>query len=171
MSDYSELKRLAEEAIRQCDDGGKFAMALRNMQRYAGPTEVLALIAENERLEEEYDKAWRHDLNDKNNVQALAAEVARLTAGLEQAKAIARIAYNFDGYKQVLDERDQFKAENEALGNAATTAASDFRKAADWICRKVEAGTESATHWAIRLGDNARALDAAMSKRVQPRAT
>lgn len=61
-------------------------------------------------------------------------------------------------------EYERIKAENDALGSAATAAASDLRKAADWICRKVEAGTESATHWAIRLGDNARALDAAMSK-------
>ena len=36
------------------------------------------LKAEVERLKEEYDKAWRHDLNDKNNVQVLAAEVAAL---------------------------------------------------------------------------------------------
>lgn len=68
-------------------------------------------------------------------------------------------------------EYERIKAENDALGSAATAAASDLRKAADWICRKVEAGTESATHWAIRLGDNARALDAAMSKRAQSRAT
>lgn len=38
------------------------------------------LTHEVERLNEEYDKAWRHDLNDKNNVQVLASEVARLTS-------------------------------------------------------------------------------------------
>ena len=41
------------------------------------------LRAEIDRLNDEYDKAWRHDLNDKNNVQALAAEVARLSAECE----------------------------------------------------------------------------------------
>lgn len=38
------------------------------------------LRADVERLTEEYDKAWRHDLNDKNNYQALTAEVTRLSA-------------------------------------------------------------------------------------------
>lgn len=39
---------------------------------------VLELISEIDRLNEEYDKAWRHDMNDKNNVQVLAAEVVTL---------------------------------------------------------------------------------------------
>ena len=56
MSDHSKLKQLAEECIRQCDDGGKFADALKLMQRYAGPVEVLALIAENEALRKERDQ-------------------------------------------------------------------------------------------------------------------
>ncbi|WP_256581044.1 MULTISPECIES: hypothetical protein [unclassified Pseudomonas] len=38
------------------------------------------LKAEVEGLNDEYDKAWRHDLNDKKNVQVLAAELARLSA-------------------------------------------------------------------------------------------
>lgn len=37
------------------------------------------LKAEIDRLNDEYDKAWRHNLNDKNNFQALTAEVARLS--------------------------------------------------------------------------------------------
>lgn len=51
------------------------------------------LKAENERLVEDYDKAWRHDLNDKNNIQALAAEVARLSAENEAlASSRAKLA-------------------------------------------------------------------------------
>ncbi|RON17927.1 hypothetical protein BK660_21800 [Pseudomonas brassicacearum] len=42
--------------------------------------ENILLNEEIDRLIEEFDKAWRHDLNDKNNVQVLAAEVARLAA-------------------------------------------------------------------------------------------
>ena len=44
------------------------------------------LKAEVERLNDEYDKAWRHDLNDKKNVQVLAAEVARLSAENESLR-------------------------------------------------------------------------------------
>lgn len=52
------------------------------------------LKAENERLNDEYDKAWRHDLNDKKNVQVLAAEVARLSAENEALRKDAdRAAY------------------------------------------------------------------------------
>lgn len=39
-----------------------------------------ALTAERDKAVEDYDKAWRHDLNDKNNYQVLVAEVARLGA-------------------------------------------------------------------------------------------
>lgn len=52
------------------------------------------LKAENERLNDEYDKAWRHDLNGKKNVQVLAAEVARLSAENEALRKDAdRAAY------------------------------------------------------------------------------
>jgi hypothetical protein len=55
-------------------------------------------------------------------------------------------------------------AENEALRDSASTAVVELNKAAAWICREVEAGTKSATHWAIRLGNNAKALEAATGK-------
>ncbi|MNJ43895.1 hypothetical protein D3C77_389210 [compost metagenome] len=38
-----------------------------------------------------------------------------LLAEIERMELIGRISCNFDGYKAVLDERDQLKAENEAL--------------------------------------------------------
>lgn len=44
------------------------------------PDEALrTLTAERDKLIEDYDKAWRHDLNDKNNYQVLVAEVSRLS--------------------------------------------------------------------------------------------
>lgn len=48
--------------------------------------EIAKLRGEVERLGEEYDKAWRHDLNDKSNVQVLTDEVVRLTAEVERLK-------------------------------------------------------------------------------------
>ena len=55
------------------------------------------LKADIDRLNDEYDKAWRHDLNDKKNVQALAAEVLRLSAESEALrKALADILDLYD---------------------------------------------------------------------------
>lgn len=165
MSDYSELKRLADEAIVFAGLNGEISYAQELFIAAANPTAVLALISENERylklvermvdqyvpltelegvpgwsrvfdlvevvaerdrlkteveglraqhgrdsaelrslcqarddarkerdqlkveverLNEEYDKAWRHDLNDKNNVQVLAAEVEALRKDAER---------------------------------------------------------------------------------------
>ncbi|WP_156717488.1 hypothetical protein [Pseudomonas sp. FH1] len=45
------------------------------------PDEALrTLTAERDKLIEDYDKAWRHDLNDKKNYVVLSAEVVRLSA-------------------------------------------------------------------------------------------
>ena len=58
------------------------------------------LKAENERLNDEYDKAWRHDLNGKKNVQVLAAEVARLSAENEALrKALRPLLAHWDDLK------------------------------------------------------------------------
>ncbi|MDG9785396.1 hypothetical protein N7408_29755, partial [Pseudomonas otitidis] len=38
--------------------------------------------------------------------------------------------------------------------------ALELRKASSWICREVEAGTASATHWAIRLRERADQIEA-----------
>lgn len=65
-------KRLVEQLRAQAE---QYDQALIKMA-----AERDQLKAENERLAEEYDKAWRHDLNDKNNVHALSGEVARLSA-------------------------------------------------------------------------------------------
>lgn len=51
------------------------------------PDEALrAMTAERDKAVEDYDKAWRHDLNDKNNYQVLVAEVARLGAERDQLR-------------------------------------------------------------------------------------
>lgn len=51
------------------------------------PDEALrALTAERDKAIEDYDKAWRHDLNDKNNYQVLVAEVSRLSDECESLR-------------------------------------------------------------------------------------
>lgn len=80
MKDYSELKEAATRIIEvQPAPGVPFAKMFAEFDSLATPEVVLELIAEIDRLNEEYDKAWRHDLNNKNNVQALAAEVISLS--------------------------------------------------------------------------------------------
>lgn len=45
------------------------------------PDEALRdLTVERDKAVEDYDKAWRHDLNDKNNYQVLGAEIVRLAS-------------------------------------------------------------------------------------------
>ncbi|WKL65488.1 hypothetical protein Q1Z72_19565 [Pseudomonas qingdaonensis] len=44
-----------------------------------------------------------------------AADVRGLLAEIERIELISRISCNHDGFKAVLDERDQLKTENEAL--------------------------------------------------------
>lgn len=48
-------------------------------------------------------------------VSASPATILSLLDELEKAQEIGRISCNFDGYKSVLDERDQLRAEVEAL--------------------------------------------------------
>ena len=80
MKDYSELKEAATRIIEvQPAPGVPFAKMFAEFDSLATPEVVLELIAEIDRLNEEYDKAWRHDMNDKNNVQALAAEVISMS--------------------------------------------------------------------------------------------
>lgn len=64
-------------------------------------------------------------------------------------------------------ESDQLKAENELLRKLAGKNSSELRKASAWICRAVEVGTESATHWAIRLNKNADLIDATIGEGEQ----
>lgn len=126
MADYSELKRLAKAAtpgpwsteanelywledgytkhLMETFDGSDICHEAEHPANLkfiaaANPAVVLALITENEKLAEDYDKAWRHDLNGKNNVEAMVGELAGAQAMLETAYS----------------ERDQLKAEVEAL--------------------------------------------------------
>lgn len=61
-------------------------------------------------------------------------------------------------------DNEQIKAEGELLRHQLAACSKELRKASSWICREVEAGTASATHWAIRLTTNADQIDAAIGK-------
>lgn len=113
MTDYSELKRLAEEAT----IGDKPAS-----------TPISELIRAKD--------AFR--------------------AGCSPAVVLALIA-----------DIDQLKAENELMRHQLAACAKELRAASGWICREVEAGTKSATHWAIRLKTNADQVDGAIGKGEQ----
>lgn len=60
---------------------------------------IRRLTAELDKAGEEYDKAWRHDLNDKKNYQVLSEEVVRLSAEQDHLKAFAveMINASFEG--------------------------------------------------------------------------
>ena len=100
MSDYSELKRVAEELIAandlffnespQCNEvGDAWSLADDRFTEAASPEVILALIAENERLKNRLEVDPRHDYD-----------------GISTRDATVK----------VLDERvDQLKAENERL--------------------------------------------------------
>lgn len=133
MTDCTELKRLAEACVAAgeylpgeawAEDRGycPAEVAFLEFAPVATPAAVLALIADNERLVAACQKAeqiinieCKASSFDRARANLLETERNQLKAELEKAQLIGRLAYNFDGYKFVLDERDQLKAENEAL--------------------------------------------------------
>lgn len=108
--------------------------------------------AERDQVEQDYkDVVGTIELRDIQ-IAALRAEIAGLKTG-------------YKAYERVNAE---LKAESEALRKLVTDTALELRKASGWICREVEAGTKSATHWAIRLREKADQIDAAMGHGDKP---
>lgn len=98
MTDYTELKRLAEHHL-----------SLGHAYTVATPSAVLALIAENE-------SAHKHWQNESNNVQVLVAEVARLKA---ENEALRR-----EREGKVICDLELF----ETLRDSANTEADEHRQ-------------------------------------------
>lgn len=69
-----------------------------------------------------YEEDRHYDDQELKRLEFMAeadpATVLALLAEIERLELIGRISCNFDGYKAVLAERDQLKAENEALRKA-----------------------------------------------------
>ena len=96
MRDYAKLKELAEAANAVTSDVN-ITVAVGTTQEEVAAIQGFLQIAM------------------PKSILALLAELEQLKVGLERAKLIGRLAYNFDGYKQVLDERAQLKAEHAHL--------------------------------------------------------
>lgn len=97
------------------------------------------LSAEVQRLRS-YEAEWEHVLNE-------------LRAELDQYKADP-------SYEAACATIRALRAELAAIRGQQSATALELRKASSWICREVEAGTTSATHWAIRLRDRAEQIEA-----------
>lgn len=97
MSDYAKLKELAEDAVEQSDNIGEAAWYTADCLQHllsagapdaefiaaTNPAVVLGLIAD-------YEKASKHWANDSNNVQALYAELLRVTTQRNAAQTILK---------------------------------------------------------------------------------
>ena len=104
MVDHSELKKLAEAA----PEGPWFGPEYAPGTSYVFDVDLGTLL-EYQSIDTEKDACLRYV------AAANPAAVLALIAELETAQYIGRLAYNFDGYKAVLDERDHLKAENAGL--------------------------------------------------------
>lgn len=124
----------------------------------ANPAAVLALIAENERLE-------RLALDSVNAEYAGSMDLESICAERDQLRAeVAGLKTGYEAYERV---KAELKAEVERLDKLLMGAVGTLRKASSWICREVEAGTKSATYWAIRLRETADQIDAALVRGEQ----
>ena len=193
MTDYTELKRLAEAALRNWPDSK--LLERPEYERFidaARPDVVLALITENDRLNTECKQlillehnggtveAATNLLAERDQLKAeqasLNAQVDTLTEwylnALKDAEAICKdcdqlrteVAGLRTGYEAYERVNAELKAEVERLDKLLIDASGTLRKASSWICREVEAGTKSATHWAIRLRETADQIDTALGQ-------
>ena len=171
MTDYTELKRAAEAASQgrwnqdgfdvQNDDINDYRVARCNRLAdakfiaAANPAAVLALITENERLE-------RLALDSVNAEHAANIDLESICAERDQLHAeSAGLKTGYEAYERVNAE---LKAGVERLDKLLIDASGTLRKASSWICREVEAGTKSATYWAIRLRETADQIDTALGQ-------
>ena len=122
MTEYTELKRLANHAI-GLDDSAYIPCQVA-FQRAANPHSVLALIAENERLESDHgnlvlrNKVLRERPDLPFDRIGCHDQVIALQAERDQLRAeVAGLKTGYEAYERVNAE---LKAENEALRKALT---------------------------------------------------
>jgi hypothetical protein len=99
VSDYSELKRLADNllAIGHREDFGVWITALEAFEKAASPEAVLALLAENEALRGLYRM---HKMTETRAMRDMKSERDQLKAEVETLRALPRIVAN--EYSQLL---------------------------------------------------------------------
>ena len=117
MSDYTELKRLADAAKNDCGD----YVALNAYGMAVPPAVVLELIAELERNQRmllaacmdlgAIGSALNADMN--SDGEELLSMVVELKADLDKEKALSKGWY--ENWKGTIVERDQLKAERDNL--------------------------------------------------------
>ncbi|MFQ6346008.1 hypothetical protein ACQRBV_22735 [Pseudomonas sp. R11F] len=108
MTDYTELKRLAE-AIHGQGSTMQMLARWREFEHACEPKIILALIAENDRLESERADLWRGKRDVEATRDTKSAVIAELKA------EIAGLKTGYEAYERVNAE---LKAENEALRSA-----------------------------------------------------
>lgn len=192
MSHNAELKQAAEGAVNAGNHWGRRDSFERQLAKLATPEAVLALIAENEEL-----GRYLCTCRDCGGEGALHTGDWHSYGHMEPPEPVMEKCGECDGtgllgeiqdLYQVITERDQLraevaglrtgyeayervnaelKAEVERLDKLLIDASGTLRKASSWICREVEAGTKSATHWAIRLRETADQIDTALGQGEQ----
>ena len=181
MTDKTELKRLAEEVISaaelyaadSCNDylAASWATADEVFRGGASPTAVLTLLSENERVKARLCVC--RDCGGQGEVYSGRSTYQGYNQPPEPDMEVCGtcggdgVLGPVEDFEALAAERDQLKAENELLRKLAGKNSSELRKASAWICRAVEVGTESATHWAIRLNKNADLIDATIGEGEQ----
>ena len=137
----------------------------------ANPATVLALIAENERIKARLCVC--RDCGGQGEVYSGHSTYQSYSQPPEPDMDVCGtcggdgVLGPVEDFEALAAERDQLKAENELLRKLAGKNSLELRKASAWICRAVEVGTESATHWAIRLNKNADLIDATIGEGEQ----
>ncbi|QZA71300.1 hypothetical protein AH02_58 [Pseudomonas phage AH02] len=147
MSDYSELKRLAEAAIAEKENasgnlGGEDVRSRQEFKLAANPAAVLALIAENEQAEED-NVIW------KGGISALGGALKKLTFcartvtdgpdhALMSACDEAENALSLIGVSRAIDYIEGLKAENKDL-QEKYEAARDRKNSITALRAEVEA--------------------------------
>lgn len=159
MTDYTELKRLAEGAVNAGDHWGRRDQFTRQLEKLVTPKSVLALLAEIDRLEgcdKAYQQAWE-------KARGLQSEMDKVAAKREQLQAeLSGLRTGFDAQNEVIAG---LKAENEALRDGANfRAIQSLRQDCEELRKALH---ELANHPKL-TASQAEILRAAMSKGERP---
>lgn len=141
MTDYSELKRLAEALIQHASDSYYLPCTIA-YERAASPATVLALIAEVEAL--------------RSQVDTLQSDVNSWQSGYDEGRRM--------GTKTALDEREELRKDADRYKWLSAEGNWVARMFGKWRAHVGEYGDSAPTEWHDTREE---AIDAAMSKGVK----